>query len=69
MRGVIVGGVQVVVLNIDGQIRAYADRCAHRDVRLSTGQFHRGVLLCTAHYWEYDPDTGRGINPEGVCLR
>jgi len=68
MKGVVVDGAKVLLINADGTIFAYADRCAHRGVPLSTGQFRDGVLLCTVHYWEYDPCTGCGINPHGVAL-
>lgn len=68
MKGIVVDGVKVVLINADGTIYAYADRCAHRGVPLSTGEFRDGVLVCTVHYWEYDPCTGCGINPQGFQL-
>ena len=69
MKGVSVDGKPVVVLNVGGQICAYADRCAHKGVPLSTGRLIDDTLLCDVHYWQYDARTGCGINPDGVALR
>jgi toluene monooxygenase system ferredoxin subunit len=69
MRGVIVGGTKVLLLNLDGNVLAYEDRCAHKGVELSKGRLHRTVLTCSAHSWEYDVASGRGLNPRHVCLR
>ncbi|HEX3695792.1 MAG TPA: Rieske 2Fe-2S domain-containing protein [Polyangia bacterium] len=69
MKGVVVDGQPVVVLNVAGQVCAYADRCLHKGVPLSTGRLIDDVLLCDVHYWEYDSRTGCGINPSGVRLQ
>jgi toluene monooxygenase system ferredoxin subunit len=69
MKGVFVEGRPIVVLNVGGQVCAYADRCAHKGVPLSTGRLIDDTLLCDVHYWLYDARTGCGINPDGVALR
>jgi toluene monooxygenase system ferredoxin subunit len=67
--GVIVGGTKVLLVNVDGALRAYEDRCVHQAVRLSEGRLEGSVLTCRLHEWQYDACTGRGINPAGVALR
>jgi toluene monooxygenase system ferredoxin subunit len=66
--GVAVDGRPVVLVNVDGEICAYEDRCLHKGVKLSEGRLDGAVLTCAAHGWEYDARTGRGINPEGTVL-
>jgi toluene monooxygenase system ferredoxin subunit len=62
-------GRNVVLLRLDGQVRAYEDRCAHLGVRLSEGRLVGRTLTCGAHEWEYDAATGEGINPRRACLQ
>ncbi len=40
----------------DGQLGAMEDRCAHRHVKLSTGQVQGCKLTCRYHGWSYDAD-------------
>lgn len=68
MKGLSIDGVPVLLLNIDGVIRAYADICPHQRSPLSAGSFKGQVLTCTNHQWEFDATTGRGINPKNACL-
>jgi toluene monooxygenase system ferredoxin subunit len=63
-----VDGVAVVVLRTGDIVRAYADRCAHLGVELSKGSLDGDILTCSAHHWQYDATTGRGVNPTSACL-
>ncbi len=38
----------------EGKVRAAADRCPHRGIRLSTGVIHEDHLQCPFHGFEYD---------------
>ncbi len=67
-RGETLSGKPVLLVNVEGQICAYADRCAHRGVRLSEGHLDGHVLVCAAHEWSYDVRTGCGINPSVTQL-
>ncbi len=70
MAGVEVDGQRVLLLNVDGQVCAYEDRCGHRAVLLSQqGRLLGRRLVCRAHEWTYDACTGRGVNPDSVSLR
>lgn len=68
MRGVVVDGVKVLVVNLDGEVFAYQDRCLHMGVPLSQGWFEGASLVCFLHGWEYDARTGETIRPPGSCL-
>src|SRR6202035_5005181 len=61
-------GHVVLLVNVDGSIRAYADSCPHLGTRLSQGALQRNVLTCATHGWEFDVSTGQGINPRKACL-
>jgi toluene monooxygenase system ferredoxin subunit len=56
------------VVRLADEVHAYLDRCAHLGVALSEGTLEGGVLTCSAHHWQYDAATGRGINPDTACL-
>jgi toluene monooxygenase system ferredoxin subunit len=69
MRGVRLGNVRVLLLDVDGTVHAFEDRCAHMKMPLSGGTLAGGVLTCATHGWQYDAASGRGINPRSACLR
>jgi len=62
-------GKPVLLVNVEGVICAYEDRCRHKGIPLSQGRLQNHVLTCSAHGWEYDARSGRGINPDRVHLR
>lgn len=68
-RGLESRGKKILLVNPDGQVRAFEDRCAHHGWPLSKGKLTGAVLTCALHGWCYDARTGAGINPGGVALR
>jgi len=40
----------------DGRVRAIANRCAHRQLKLTLGQVEGCELVCSYHGWTYDGD-------------
>src|ERR1700744_950860 len=69
LRGVNLGGVDIVLCNVDGELFAYEDRCPHLANPLSDGALHRNALRCAAHEWEFDARTGQGVNPKDARLK
>jgi toluene monooxygenase system ferredoxin subunit len=69
MIGVEVDERPVLLVNVDGNVCAYEDRCLHRSLRLSRGLLLGRRLVCRAHDWTYDACTGHGVNPDNVALR
>jgi len=45
---------QIVLVRIDGELLALADRCAHRGAALSGGMVVDGTLECPYHGWRYN---------------
>lgn len=68
MIGLTVDGIPILLINANGQLCAYTDVCPHLGTRLSQGSFTSGVLSCATHQWQFDAQTGRGINPRTACL-
>jgi toluene monooxygenase system ferredoxin subunit len=68
MRSCDVAGRRVLLLRLQSGVYAYEDRCAHLRVPLSEGTLRHGVLTCSAHAFEYDAATGRGINPKNTRI-
>ena len=69
MMGLDVSGNNVVLINLDDHIYAYADACPHQKSRLSEGSLIGKTLRCARHHWEFDVCTGQGINPQNACLK
>lgn len=69
MVGVEAEGVRLILTNVEGQVRAYEDRCPHEMNPLSDGELEGPKLTCTYHLWEFDAATGRGINPASSRLK
>src|SRR5262245_26733330 len=40
----------------DGQLRAIENRCAHRQLKLTTGEVRGCQVVCPYHGWTYDGD-------------
>ena len=68
MAGVEVGGRQILLVNIEGEGRAYLDACPHQRTPLRMGTLRGLILTCATHQWEFDIRTGKGINPADACL-
>ncbi len=69
MMPVTVDGQNVLLMNVDGQVRAYANRCPHQAWVLDEGDFDGEKLTCLRHMWEFDAATGCGINPTNATLK
>ncbi|MGH8932145.1 MAG: Rieske 2Fe-2S domain-containing protein [Egibacteraceae bacterium] len=68
LTGVEVGATKVLLVNIDGEVRAYENRCPHQAWPLDQGDLDCGTLTCANHLWEFDALTGKGINPGDCAL-
>jgi toluene monooxygenase system ferredoxin subunit len=68
MAAVSVDGVPVLVARRRGSLYAWADRCPHKESRLSDGDFDDGVLVCARHLWQFDIETGDSLEPPGHPL-
>lgn len=69
MVAVDVGGQSVLLVNLEGEVRAYENRCPHQAWRLDDGDFDGERIVCSRHMWEFDPKSGAGVNPADCSLK
>jgi nitrite reductase/ring-hydroxylating ferredoxin subunit len=65
MREYLVEDVEIVVVNVEGELHAFANRCPHQGGPLARGRLEDGVIWCPWHLWQFDARTGRSRWPEG----
>ena len=49
-----IGGIPVVVQNLENRLRAFENVCAHRQMALQTDDYGARALICRYHGWAYD---------------
>jgi toluene monooxygenase system ferredoxin subunit len=69
MTAVKVDGEAVLLVNVDGDVHAYSNRCPHQASPLDEGDLDGQTLTCAKHLWEFDAVTGCGINPDDARLK
>ena len=67
--GLTVDGTRVLLVNLEGRVYAFEDRCPHLGLPLSDGLLDGSRLTCRGHHWQYDVCTGQGVNPAATRLR
>jgi toluene monooxygenase system ferredoxin subunit len=68
MAPVEVQGTKVLLINVDGEVNAYQNRCPHQAWPLDEGDFDGETLTCIRHMWQFDAASGRGINPDDCSM-
>lgn len=68
MTAVTVDSVQVLIVNLGGNYRAYSNRCPHQASPLDLGDLDGETLTCSRHLWQFNALTGDGINPRNAKL-
>jgi 3-phenylpropionate/trans-cinnamate dioxygenase ferredoxin subunit len=64
MRMAWVGGTDpVIVVNVDGDVRAFQGICSHEYFELDRGFLTRGSLTCALHLSRFDLATGEPLDP------
>jgi len=58
-RGFTVGGREIVLCNVEGEIYALQGMCSHEALPLDGGEVEDGVLTCDWHGASFDVCTGR----------
>lgn len=68
VKSILVCGRDVLFANLEGEVRAYQNRCGHKGLPLDEGHLAGCVVTCPAHGWQYDLSTGQGVNPDKARL-
>src|SRR5258708_283843 len=59
MRAFPVAGRRVLVVNLDGELRALDDQCPHLAVPLNRGELQDGCVVCPGHGSVFDVRSGQ----------
>jgi toluene monooxygenase system ferredoxin subunit len=68
LRGLVLAGTRVALVNLHGSVHAYLDRCPHLGLPISRGTLEGDVVTCAGHGYLFRADSGRGVNPERCAL-
>lgn len=69
MKEIVVGGTSILIIHAEGgHVAAFAPSCPHQEFPLVEGLLEGRLLTCSAHRWEFDVVTGRGVNPDDCAL-
>ncbi len=62
-------GYEIILVKIDGEVRAYYGLCPHTLGRMKEGFINNdGQIVCPDHEWIFDAKTGESVNPKGTKL-
>src|SRR3989338_3465784 len=59
------GGKEIALFNINGEIHAINNACPHRQGPLGEGELHGNVVTCPFHRWQFDVTNGQSVFPPG----
>jgi len=65
-KGVVLGGIEVMLAKVDGTIFAIANRCGHMSTYLSEGELKDHGVKCPLHGAEFDLRTGAVVTPAEI---
>jgi len=62
-------GTEVLLVHVDGgELKAFQNICPHQHFELTDGTLDGNVLTCRAHLWQFDMNSGKGVNPDDCAL-
>ncbi len=61
-----IAGKEVALFNVDGDVYAASDACAHAGASLGSGKLQGKIVTCRAHGFRYDFTTGHSTRIEGL---
>jgi NAD(P)H-dependent nitrite reductase small subunit len=64
------GSAELALFRVDDRVFAIEDPCPHAGFPLSQGQLDGRVVICPAHGWEFDLESGASpYHPEAALVR
>lgn len=61
--GVVIGGREIAIYDLDGELFATDDICTHAYAKLSDGWLDKGEIECPLHAGRFDVRTGQATAP------
>lgn len=68
MKPVDLGGREILLANVAGEMFAFARQCPHEATNLDTGELTGAHIRCEGHSYCYDLRTGECLQPGGGPL-
>lgn len=65
MKPADVGGRRVLLTLVEGEYVAFASQCPHEATDLDTGEIVGKRVVCEAHNYWFDMQTGECVQPKG----
>jgi nitrite reductase/ring-hydroxylating ferredoxin subunit len=61
-------GVGVLLVRVDGELFAVANKCAHMACPLEGGKLEGAILTCPCHDWRFDVRSGQFLDAPELAL-
>ncbi len=61
-------GVELIVLRFGDEFKVFSGTCLHQGAKLGEGILEEGKVVCPAHGWAYDAQTGCLEGEDAQCL-
>jgi 3-phenylpropionate/trans-cinnamate dioxygenase ferredoxin subunit len=61
MKGVTIGGKDILITNVDGHYYAIGSKCPHAGGNLAKGKLEGKIVTCPRHGSKFDVSTGNRI--------
>jgi nitrite reductase/ring-hydroxylating ferredoxin subunit len=68
MRKVVLGELEVLIVNVNGRYYAVSSECTHYGGDLSQGVLEGNVVTCPNHQAKFDVTTGKVVSPPAEAL-
>ncbi len=62
-------GVSILLVRVDGELLAVANKCAHMACPLESGKLEGAILTCPCHDWRFDVRSGRFLDAPELGIR
>jgi len=70
VKKVVVGEVEVLIVNVKGEYFAVGNRCTHRGADLSQGKLEGYIITCPRHGSKFDIRTGEAVSgPKSLFIK
>lgn len=61
-------GLGILLVRVDGELHAVANKCAHMACPLEGGKLDGAVLVCPCHDWRFDVRTGEFLDARELSI-
>ncbi|MGC9333050.1 MAG: Rieske (2Fe-2S) protein [Anaerolineae bacterium] len=68
MAMVVVGGTEVLLVNVGGNYHAIANKCNHLGGSLAKGKLEGSIVTCPRHGAQFDVKTGQSVREAKIAF-